>query len=397
MLEATTSSSTIEREFLTQFARSGCVYRAPGRVNLIGEHTDYNGGFVMPAAIGFFTWAAVARRADRLVRVRSLNFAGEERVISLDETAGLKGSGHWSDYPLGVAVTLERSDHRLSGVDLLLDGNVPIGAGLSSSASVEVATAVALLGASSIHLGKTEIARVCQRAENEYAGMRCGIMDQFIACHGLRDHALLIDCRSLESRPAPLSRDAQLVVCNTMVKHELAGSEYNRRREECEAGVRHFQKFLPGIQALRDVTSGDLERFGPGLPDAIFRRCRHVVTENARVQRAAVALETGDLAEFGRLMAESHTSLRDDYEVSCAELDLMVKLAREADGAYGSRMTGGGFGGCTVNLVRGASVDRFAETMARCYERSTGVRPEIYITSAVDGAGAQGPGNSGEC
>lgn len=350
----------------------------------------------MPAAIGFFTWAAVASREDRCIRVRSLNFPSGERTIDLDNAPGA-GSGHWTDYPLGVAVTLERAGHRLRGADLLLNGDVPIGAGLSSSASVEVATAVALLASSSLSLDKTEIARICQRAENEYAGMRCGIMDQFIACHGRAGHALLIDCRSLESHPAPLSPGAKLVVSNTMVKHELAGSEYNRRREECETGVRHFQKFLPHIQALRDVTLEDLERWGNGLTETVFRRCRHVITENLRVEAAAGALEAGDLEKFGRLMEASHLSLRDNYEVSCAELDLMVKLAGQVEGVYGARMTGGGFGGCTVNLVRAGAVDRFQETVSRGYREATGTAPEIYVTSAVDGASGAGTGADGKC
>ena len=396
MLEAPASSSPLEQEFARQFGGKSCVFRAPGRVNLIGEHTDYNGGFVMPAAIGFFTWAAASARGDRRVRVRSLNFSCEERILDLDAVPE-SGSGHWSDYPLGVAVTLERAGFRLRGADILLSGNVPIGAGLSSSASIEVATAVALLATSSLQLDKTGIARICQRAENEYAGMRCGIMDQFIACHGLAEHALLIDCRSLESRPAPLSPDAKLVVCNTMVRHELAGSEYNKRREECEAGVHYFQQFLPHVQALRDVTPADLERWGAGLPEVVFRRCRHVISENGRVEKAAAALESGDLDEFGRLMAASHLSLRDDYEVSCAELDLMVELAGQVPGVYGARMTGGGFGGCTVNLVRSSAVDRFRESISRGYQKVTGTTPEIYVTSAVDGAARVSPADIREC
>lgn len=389
MLEALTSSPAIEQEFRKRFGKTASVFRAPGRVNLIGEHTDYNGGFVMPAAIGFFTWAAASARNDRLVRVRSTNFSSDERGIDLDHPPE-SGAGHWSDYPLGVAATLERSGLRLRGADILLSGNVPIGAGLSSSASLEVATAVALLGVSSLHLDRTEIARICQRAENEYAGMRCGIMDQFIACHGIAGHALLIDCRSLESRPAPLPGDAKLVVCNTMVKHELAGSEYNKRREECEQGVRYFQQFLPAAQALRDVSLEALERWGAGLPDAVFRRCRHVITENWRVERAAADLQSGNLNEFGNLMAASHQSLRDDYEVSCAELDLMVELAGQTQGVYGARMTGGGFGGCTVNLVHAHAAERFQETIARGYKHVTGTTPEIYVTSAVDGAAPAG-------
>jgi galactokinase len=378
-------SLAISESFHEIFGREGDVFRAPGRVNLIGEHTDYNGGFVMPAAIGFFTWAAMAPRNDRKLRLRSQNF-NEERIFDLDNAPG-RGDGNWSDYPLGVAVTLERAGYRLRGADLLLEGNVPIGAGLSSSASVEVATASALLAASSIDLDKTEIALLCQRAENEFVGMRCGIMDQFIACRGRAGHALILDCRSLDWKAAPLQDGVKLVVCNTMVKHQLAGSEYNLRREECEAGVRYLRQFLLGIQTLRDVSLDDLVRFGSGMPGVVFRRCRHVITENTRVEDAAAALTAGNLDAFGVLMAGSHNSLRYDYEVSCAELDLMVELAVAQPDVYGARMTGGGFGGCTINLVKADAVESFQLTVAEGYEQVTGRKPDIYVTTAVDGAG----------
>src|SRR5581483_8420292 len=236
--------------------------------------------------------------------------------------------------------------------NLLIRGAVPIGAGLSSSAALEIATTLALLGVSRINLDRTEIARLGQRSENEFVGALCGIMDQFIACYGMAGHAVVLDCRSLEYRLAPIPPGVRLVVGNTMVHHALAGGEYNRRRAECQDGVRHLTRALPHIQSLRDVTLDELNRYGSDLPDAIFRRCRHVITENARVQQAASALSDGDLGRFGRLMAESHASLRDDYQVSCVELDTMVAIAQEQPGVYGSRMTGGGFGGCTINLVR---------------------------------------------
>jgi galactokinase len=360
------------------------VYRAPGRVNLIGEHTDYNDGFVMPAAIDFSTWAAIAPRDDRQVVIHSENFS-ESAGFDLDERDPV-ARHHWSDYARGVAIALEQAGYRLRGANLLIRGEVPLGAGLSSSAAVEVAVGYALLESGDFRVDRVELAKLCQRAEGEFVGTRCGIMDQFISCNGRAGHALLLDCRSLTYQSQPLSDDVRLAICNTMVKHELAGGEYNTRRAECEAGVRHLARKLPGARALRDVTIVELEAHGQDLPDAVYRRCRHVIGETARAVRAAAALELGDLTAFGRLMAESHRSLRDDYEVSCEELDLMVELAGKVEGVYGARMTGGGFGGCTVNLVRAENVERFKRAVAQGYERATGRSPEIYVCAAAGGA-----------
>jgi galactokinase len=362
------------------------VHRVPARVNLIGEHTDYNDGFVMPAAIDLYTYAAIKPREDRRLVIHSDTFA-EGVEVDLDESNPL-ARGHWSDYVRGVAVTLEREGHRLRGADLAIRSDVPIGAGLSSSAAVEVATACALLENSGIEIDRVELARLCQRAENEFVGMRCGIMDQFIACLGRAVHALMLDCRSLEYRSLPLPGDIRLVICNTMVKHELASSEYNTRRAECEAGVRHFAKETPNVRALRDVTLEDLERRDAVLPEVIYKRCRHVITENLRVIEAASALESGDLPAFGKLMAASHRSLRDDYEVSCLELDTMVELASQVQGVYGARMTGGGFGGCTINLVQSDHVAEFKRTVALGYEQATGFAPAIFVCSSADGVNA---------
>ncbi|MGB9204072.1 MAG: galactokinase, partial [Terriglobales bacterium] len=270
----------------------------------------------------------------------------------------------------------------------LVDGNVPQGAGLSSSASIEVAVGYALLDlGGSNTIDRTQLARLCQQAENEFVGARCGIMDQFIASHGRRGQALLLDCRSLEYRQLPLPDDVAIAICNTMVKHSIAKGEYNQRRAECEAGVRALSKYLPQVRALRDVTPENLERHRHELPEVVVRRCRHVIGENARVLKAATALERGDLPAFGNLMLESHRSLRDDFAVSCSELDLMVELAGQVDGVYGTRMTGGGFGGCTIALVQAGCVEAFQRTVREGYERSTGRQPEIYICAAADGAG----------
>ena len=360
------------------------TFRAPGRVNLIGEHTDYNDGFVMPAALDFSTWVRVAPLEQHKLKIYSENF-DEQIEIDLDDR-NLAARGHWSDYPIGVAVTLERAGYRLRGADLRIRGDVPIGSGLSSSAAIEVATACALTANSGLKIDARELALLCQRAENEFVGARVGIMDQFISLFGQAQHALLLDCRSLEFKLLPLPDNVRLIICNTMVKHELASSAYNERREQCEAGVRVLAQFYPNVKALRDVTIEQLEQHRSELPEVIYRRCRHVVTENARVIEAGEALEQHDLERFGRLMGESHVSLRDDYEVSADELDLMVELAQQVDGVYGARMTGGGFGGSTVNLVREEMADEFRTHVAQGYERGTGLKAEIYVCSAGNGA-----------
>ena len=360
------------------------TFRAPGRVNLIGEHTDYNDGFVMPAALDFFTWVRLAPLEQRKLHVFSENF-NEEVEVDLDDP-NLAARGHWSDYPIGVAVVLERAGYRLRGASLRIRGEVPIGSGLSSSAAIEVATACALAANSGLEIDRRELALLCQRAENEFVGARVGIMDQFVSLFGQAQHALLLDCRSLEFRLLPLPDNVRLIICNTMVKHELASSAYNERRAQCEAGVRLLSQFYPNIRALRDVTFGQLEEHRSELSEVVYRRCRHVITENARVLEAGEVLEQHDLSRFGKLMGESHVSLRDDYEVSSDELDLMVELAQKIDGVYGARMTGGGFGGSTVNLVREENADEFRARVAEGYERVTGLKPEIYIRSAGNGA-----------
>jgi galactokinase len=374
----------LKETFRRLYGGEARVYRAPGRVNLIGEHTDYNDGFVMPAAIDFYTWVAIAPRDDRKLVVHSENFS-ETVEFDLDEQRP-RARGHWSDYPRGVALMIERDGGRLPGANLLIRGEVPIGSGLSSSAAIEVATGYALSETAGASIDRRELALLCQRAENEFVGMRCGLMDQFISCFGQAGQALMLDCRSLDYKLLPLPPAVRLVISNTMVKHELASSEYNARRAECEEGVRLLAQMLPNVRALRDVTVDELEQFGRNLPETVYRRCRHVVSENARVIEATAALEQENLSAFGHLMHESHRSLRDDYEVSCLELDLMVELANRVEGVYGARMTGGGFGGCTINLVRADRVDVFTESVASGYEKATGRQPEIYVCSAAQGA-----------
>src|ERR1041385_8553514 len=273
------------------------VFRAPGRVNLIGEHTDYNDGFVMPVALDISTWARVSPRDDRRLQIYSENF-DEEVEVDLDDSQ-LAARKHWSDYPIGVAVMLDRAGHRLRGARLQIRGEVPIGSGLSSSAAIEVATACALVANSNLQIDRRGLALLCQRAENEFVGARVGIMDQFVSLFGKAHKALLLDCRSLEFRLLPLPDNVRLIICNTMVKHELASSAYNERRAQCEAGAKHLD-----VAALRDATLEQLEQHRGGLPEVVYRRCRHVITENARVLAAGEALEQGDLNRFGKLMAE---------------------------------------------------------------------------------------------
>jgi len=339
----------------------------------------------MPAAINFATNVTIAARADRRLSVFSENC--EEAIEFELDDPDLRATNHWSDYVKGVAVVLEQTGHQLQGANMRIRGEVPIGAGLSSSAALEVATAQALLATSGHNVPPVELAKLCQRAENEFVGMRCGIMDQFVSCCGQADKGLMLDCRSLEYRLLPLPAEIRLVVSNTMVKHELASSEYNARRAECEAGVHHFAQSRPNVRALRDVTEAELERSRVDLSEVIYRRCRHVVSENARVLEAAEALESSDLGAFGQLMKESHRSLRDDYEVSCKELDLMVDLAGQVEGVYGSRMTGGGFGGCTISMVEAERVEEFKRVVTQGYHDKTGFTPEIYVCSAAAGAG----------
>jgi galactokinase len=382
-LEIDNQAQELGQKFARLFGALPRVFQAPGRVNLIGEHTDYNDGFVMPAAIGFCTRTAIAPRHDRKLVIRSENFA-EQLEFDLDRLPEER-AGHWSDYVIGVARVLAQSGTKLLGADLLVEGDVPQGAGLSSSASIEVAVGDALLDLAGERIDLMKLALLCQKAENEFVGARCGIMDQFISTHGEDGKALMLDCRSLEYRRLALGDEARLVICNTMVRHSIAGGEYNRRRAECEAGVRYFTERIPGVRALRDVTASDLATYGKELPETIMRRCRHVISENSRVLQAATALESNDLETFGMLMRESHRSLRDDFEVSCSELDLMVELSGQTPGVYGSRMTGGGFGGCTINLVRHDCVALFKKSVGESYERATGRAPEIYVCSAASG------------
>jgi galactokinase len=372
--------------FQHKYGSQPVVFSAPGRVNLIGEHTDYNDGFVLPSAIGFYAHVAVGPRSDRTLVFRSTEFA---QAFEADLSLTPRKLGGWCDYVLGVAVQLRKAGVALSGANILVHGEVPIGAGLSSSAALEVASAMALLHLAQAEMPLKEVARLCQKAENEFVGAHVGIMDQFVSCHGRKDNAVMLDCRSLDYELVPIPESVKFVICNTMVKHELSGGEYNVRREQCEAGVGILAKAYPEVRALRDVLIGQLEAQRAAMPEVIYRRCLHVVREDERVVETVRQLRAGDLKAVGKLMAESHASLRDLYEVSCAELDVMVEAAQGLPGFIGGRMTGGGFGGCTVNLVEKTDAPEFAEKIAERYRAKTGISPNVYVCSAADGAGAE--------
>ena len=356
--------------------------RAPGRVNLIGEHTDYNDGFVLPMAIDRDIWIAFRPREDCTVRLWSLDF-GQASAFALDAFA-TDASAPWSNYVRGVAWALGEKGMALRGLDAVIQGTVPVGAGLSSSAALEVAAGLALLASAGESLPPEELALACQRAENEFVGNRCGIMDQFVAALGRAGHALFLDCRTLEYRHVPLPADFRIVVANSMVKRALVDSAYNERRSQCEEAAR-----VLGVRALRDADEAALASARSRLSDAVYRRARHVITENARVVQAVAAMRRGDAETFGALMDASHVSLRDDYEVSCRELDALVEIARRQVGCLGARLTGAGFGGCTVNLVRADAVDAFVAALRKGYREQTGLDAEIYVCAAADGAGVR--------
>ena len=376
----------LRHAFREHYGRSPRLFRAPGRVNLIGEHTDYNGGFVLPMALDRETVVAAAAREGTRVVVHSLN-ENDSAEFDLASPGGGR-RGHWLDYVEGVAQALAGRGFALAGAELMILSDVPAGAGLSSSAALEISAGLALSALAGAEVDRVTLALAGQQAEHEYVGTMCGIMDQFVAAMARAGHALLIDCRTLEATPVPLdTREVAIVVCDTRVRHELATSEYNTRRQECERGVELLREFLPGITQLRDVSVEDFERYEAQLPEPIRRRCRHVVTEDERTLATVGALGANDFAGAGRLMYASHESLRRDYEVSSRELDHLVAIAESLGRTvFGARMTGGGFGGSTVNLVRRDALDEFTRTVSDEYEAVTEVVPAIYVSEPGGGA-----------
>ncbi|MGI8813535.1 MAG: galactokinase [Pyrinomonadaceae bacterium] len=371
------------RRFTELYGASPRLFRSPGRANLIGEHTDYNDGFVMPFAIDRETVVAAASGDDRKIRVAALD-VNESATIDLDAEPQ-KLRHRWIDYVEGTARSLAEK-HDIGGANIVFASSVPIGAGLSSSAALEVSIGFALLSIYKQQIDLKTLALAAQRAEHEFVGIRSGIMDQFASAFGREGQAMLLDCRSMEIEYIPIDvGDAVIAVCDTKVKHELAATEYNTRREECEKGVEILRTALPHIKALRDVSVTEFKTYEDLLPEPIRSRCRHVVTENERTLEAAELFKAAKLNGVGRLMFESHASLRDDYEVSCPELDTLVDSAQNVDGIYGSRMTGGGFGGCTVNLLRSSALENFRDILTRDYRERFGTIPDIYVFNAADG------------
>ncbi len=359
------------------------VIVAPGRVNLLGEHTDYNDGFVLPVAIDRATYVAARSRSDQQVHVYTVQFDQMDH-FALDQIMPTAGAP-WSNYVRGMAQGLLDCGLALHGADLLIDSDIPLGSGLSSSAALEIAVGDALQRLNQHTLPGEELARLAQAAENQFVGVQCGIMDQVIVTLGQAGHALLIDTRDLGYELVPLPSSVRVVVCDSRVERTLAGSAYNQRRAECAEAVQLLQHYLPHISALRDVTLDDLAQHGSVLPPVVQARARHVISEHARTLTGVAALCAGNLAAFGQCMQDSHTSLRDDYAVSIEELDILVAAAMSVPGCYGSRLTGAGFGGCTVSLVDTGAVETFRSQVAAVYQETCGRTAAIYVCAVSDG------------
>ena len=359
-------------------------FRAPGRVNLIGEHTDYNDGFVLPCAIDYQTVIAAQPRDDDYVSVVAADFGGQVSQFDLNQPIELDLNAPWSNYVRGVVWALRQQGHQLEGANLVVAGNVPQGAGLSSSAALEVAIGTAFSNLSGLSLDGKAIALIGQQAENEFVGVNCGIMDQFISALGQKEHALMLDCRSLDYQVVPVPADIAVIIVNSNVKRGLVDSEYNIRRQQCETAAAHFE-----VAALRDVSLKQIKQ-ATELDEVVVRRAKHVITENIRVEAARAALGDGDLSRMGWLMSQSHASMRDDFEITVPPIDLLVKIIAKVIGPYGeggTRMTGGGFGGCVVALVPHEMVDEIKQAVKTHYPAQSGLDASIYVCQATDGAG----------
>lgn len=382
------TTAQLKAEFSKSFGAGGRIHviRAPGRVNLIGEHTDYNDGFVFPMAIEPSVLFVCRARTDGNVVVRSSLFPGSVLEFSLGGKIA-KGEPKWGNYVRGPVALLLAKGVPLVGMDCLIINTLPMGGGLSSSAAMEVGTTRAMLALAGEEIDESAIALLCQKAEHEYANVPCGIMDQTIVASGKAGHAMLLDCRDFSKQFVPIDpNELTVVVTNSMVKHELSGGEYAERRHQCEEGVAHFKKANPAVKALRDVTMDQVEKARTALSDVVFRRCRHVVGENARCLAFAEMLKSQRYEEAGKAMVASHNSLRDDYEVSVPELDYLVEQATQIKGVYGSRMTGGGFGGCTVTLVQPRYAEAFMSQIKQAYQARFKIDALAFATSATDGA-----------
>ena len=381
----TINSRSIHDEFVRRFGQPPKLFRAPGRINIIGGHTDYNEGFVLPTTTGLYTWIAIAPRDDRILRAFSCLFDSTED-IDLDQIER-RGDGQWCEYVKGVASILEGAGHSLRGADIVIDGDIPLGGGLSSSASLETVLAFALLDCAGVAIDRGELAQLSQRAETDFVGARCGIMDQYVISRCANDRAMMLDCRSLEFQSVALPANSSFLVVDTGVKHRIPAGEYNSRREECEKAVSLLASEIPQLGALRDLDLAQLEDKKKLLDDRHYRRCRHIVSEIQRVKDAYVALQRGDVAQLGELITASHVSLRDDYEISCAELDALVEILNSYPEVYGTRLVGGGFGGCTVSLVDSPQLDQVIDKVQTEYGALLGKPPWVHAVTPSDPVG----------
>jgi galactokinase len=373
----------IREQFFQHYKKKALVFAAPGRVNLIGEHTDYNEGFVLPGAVDKRIYVAIARNDDNVLNVYADQY-GEQLSFSLQNIQPVKG---WATYLLGIIFNLQQKESSISGIDVMIDGDVPLGAGMSSSAAVCSAFGFALNEIFELGLSRMELALLGQLTEHNFAGVQCGIMDEFASLHGKAGQVMKLDCRSLEYEYIPFDfPDHKIVLINTMVTHSLASTEYNVRRKQCEEGVAIFKKFYPEINSLRDVSIEQLDLHKKDLPEIVFKRCSFVVSENARVLQACGFLKKNDINSFGELMFVAHEGLSKLYEVSCAASDFLVDKAKKFDGVSGARQMGGGFGGCTINIVKSDAVNGFTEFIKNAYNKQFNKIPEVYITQIEDGA-----------
>lgn len=376
----------IENEFQTRFRDEYKLIKSPGRVNLIGEHTDYNNGFVLPAAIDKVIIVAIAPNNSTQVNMVAVD-KQETHTYDMNDPFSRTGKG-WPDYILGVMVELQQAGYDFGGFDCVFGGNIPIGAGLSSSAALEGGIITGLVDIFDLDISKRDRALLSQKAENEFVGVQCGIMDQFVNIHGEDGQALKLDCRSLEYELYPFKQeDVHILLCDTKIRRELATSEYNIRRKQCEDGVQLLSNYDETVESLRDVSNKLLEEHKQEMDPVIYKRCKYVIEENFRVEKACSDLQNGDIEGFGKRMYNSHDGLSNMYEVSCEELDVLVEEAQHIDGVLGARMMGGGFGGCTINLVKENAIDSFSETILAQYTKRTGKQIDIYQTKIGDGAG----------
>src|ERR1700722_1774514 len=373
----------IRDNFFKRYQKQAVVFAAPGRVNLIGEHTDYNQGFVLPGAVDKRIYVAIARNDDNILNVYANQYK-QQLSFSLQNIQPVKG---WATYLLGMIFNLRQKGFSISGIDVMIDGDVPLGVGMSSSAAVCSAFGFALNEIFELGLSRMELALLGQKTEHNFAGVQCGIMDEFASLHGKAGHLMKLDCRSLEYEYIPFDfPDYKIVLVNTMVTHSLASTEYNVRRKQCEEGVAIFKKFYPEINSLRDVSIAQLDLHKKDLSEIIFKRCAFIIHENMRVLSACAFLKKGDIFSFGEIMFTAHEGLSKWYEVSCKESDFLVDKAKRFDGVAGARQMGGGFGGCTITIVKNDVVNDFTEFIKHAYNKQFNKIPEVYITQIEDGA-----------